>query len=168
VCHIRLSTNGARRRDWNKLMACGGCKTPPHTHTPFVMCSFSNTNVTLETKTTSNNNPHIPIEPVTPIPQGIGIQEIICQSLIRNHNALAHIKQPSRPLNQPLDFMDIQEKLQGSSLPKNPLGGNTTNPTKMLIPGAGGSGIPPSPPSSSPSSLRGEYSDEGSSSYETS
>jgi hypothetical protein len=52
----------------------GGRKTPPHTHTPVVTCSRSDTNVTLETKTTSNDNPDIPVERVTPLPQGIDVQ----------------------------------------------------------------------------------------------
>jgi hypothetical protein len=48
------------------------------------------------------------------------------------------------PLNHPLDFTDIQQQLQGTGLPQNPLGGNITNPTETLILGVGGSGIPPS------------------------
>jgi hypothetical protein len=72
---------------------------------------------------------------VTPVPQGADVQEIVRQSLIRTHSALAHIRQPGRPLNQPLDFSDIREQLQGTGLPQNPLGGNTTNPTETLIPG---------------------------------
>jgi hypothetical protein len=150
-------------------MARGGRKTPPpHTRTHVVTRSHSDNNVTLETTTTSNDNPDIPVEPVTPVPQGVDVQEIVRQSLIRTHSALAHIRQPGRPLNQPLDFTDIQEQLQGTGLPENPLGGNTTNPTETLILGAGGSGIPPSPPGSSPSSSGGESSDEGSSSSEPS
>jgi hypothetical protein len=95
---------------------------------------------------------------VTPVPQGANVQEIVRQSLIRTHS----------PLNQPLDFSDIREQLQGIGLLQNPLGVNTTNPTKTLIPGVGGPDIPPSPPDSSPSSSRGEYSDEGSSSSDPS
>jgi hypothetical protein len=82
------------------------------------------------------------------------------------HSSLAHIRQPGRTLNQPLDFSDIREQIQGIGLPQNPLGGNTTNPTETLIPGAGGSDIPSSTPDSSPSTSGGESSDEGSSSLE--
>jgi hypothetical protein len=115
-------------------MAHGGRKTPPpHTRTPVVTRSHSDNNITLETKTTSNDNPDIPVEPVTPVPQGVDVQEIVRQSLIRTHSALARIRQPGRPLNQPLDFTDIQEQLQGTGLPENPLGGNTTNPTETPI-----------------------------------
>jgi hypothetical protein len=65
---------------------------------------------------------------------------------------LACIRQPSRPLNQPLDFSDIREQLEGTRLRLDPLGDNTTDPdhTPTLV--AGGSSIPPSPPHSSPSS----------------
>jgi hypothetical protein len=105
---------------------------------------------------------------VTPVPQGVNVQEIVRQSLIRTHSSLAHIRQPGRPLNQPLDFTDIQQQIQGTGLPENPLGCNTTNPTETPILGTRGSGIPHSPPGSSPSSSRGYSSDEGSSSSEPS
>jgi hypothetical protein len=81
---------------------------------------------------------------------------------------LARIRQPGRPLNQPLDFSDIREQLEGTGLLSNPLGDNTTDPTETPTLGARGSGIPPSPPGSSPSSSGGESSDEGSSSSESS
>jgi hypothetical protein len=81
---------------------------------------------------------------------------------------LARIRQPSRPLNQPLDFSDIREKLEGTGLRLDPLGDNTTDPDHTPTLAAGGSGIPPSPPHSSPSSSGGESSDEGSSSSEPS
>jgi hypothetical protein len=69
-------------------MARGGRKTPPpHTLTLVVMHSLSDNNVTLETTTTSNDNPDIPVEPVTPVPQGVDVQEIVRQSLIRTHSA---------------------------------------------------------------------------------
>jgi hypothetical protein len=84
------------------------------------------------------------------------------------HSSLAHIKQPGRPLNQPLDFLDIREQLQRTGLLQNPLGDNTTNLIETPTLGAGGFFIPPSPPGSSPSSSGGEYSDEGSSSLEPS
>jgi hypothetical protein len=86
-------------------MACGGRKTPPpHTRSPVIMRSHSDNNVTLETTTTSNDKLEIPIELVTPVPQGADVQEIVRQSLIRTHSALSRIKQPRRPLNQPIDF----------------------------------------------------------------
>jgi hypothetical protein len=105
---------------------------------------------------------------VTPAPQGADVQEIVRQSLIRTHSALARIRQPGRPLNQPLDFSDIREQLEGTGLLSNPLGDNTTDPIETPTLGVGGSGIPPSPPGSSPSSSGGESSDEGSSSSESS
>jgi hypothetical protein len=105
---------------------------------------------------------------VTPVPQGIGVQEIVHQSLIRNQSVLSHIRQPDRQLNQPLDFTILQEQTQENGMHRNPLGGNITNPVEALIIGTRGYGIPPSPPSSSPPSLGGESSDEGSSSYEPS
>jgi hypothetical protein len=122
-------------------MARGGRKTPPHTRTPFVMCSHSDTKVKLEIATTSNNTPDIPMEPTTPIPQGIGVQEIVRQSLKRTQSTLSCIRQPSRQINQPLDFTNLQEQFQGTGLPENPLGGNITNSVEALIPSVGGSGI---------------------------
>jgi hypothetical protein len=146
-------------------MARGGHKNPPlDTHSPIVMRSFLVNNVTFEEPTTSNDKPEIIVEPVTLVPQGCDVQEIIRQSLIRSHSALAHIRQPSRPLNQPLEFSNIREKLEGTGLLPSLLGKNTSNPTKTPIIGAGGSGIPPSPPDSSPSSSGGESLDEGNSS----
>ena len=89
-------------------MARGGRKTPPpHTRSLVITRSLSDNNVTFETTTTSNDNPEFPIELVTPVPQGDDIQEIVRRSLIRTHNALAHIRQPGSPLNQPLDFLNI-------------------------------------------------------------
>jgi hypothetical protein len=149
-------------------MARGGRKTPPNNRSPVIMRSHSDTNVTLETTTTSNNTPDIPVEPVTPVPQGIDVQEIVRQSIIRTQSDLSRIRQPGRQLNQPLDFTNLQEQPQDTGLPGNPLGGNITNPAEALILGAGGSGIPPSPPGSSPPSSGGESSDEGSSSSEPS
>jgi hypothetical protein len=67
-----------------------------------------------------------------------------------------------RPLNQPLYFFDIREQLEGTGLLLNPLGDDTINPTDTPTLGVGGSGIPPSPPHSSPSSSGGESSDKGS------
>jgi hypothetical protein len=65
-------------------MARGGHKTPPpHTCTPVVMRIHLENKVTFETKTMSNNNLEIPVEPVTPVPQGADAQESVHQSLIR-------------------------------------------------------------------------------------
>jgi hypothetical protein len=145
-------------------MAQGGRKTPPPpTHSPIVTRSRSDDNIVPQTATTSNDNPWITIELVTPNPPGADVQEIVRQSLIRTNNALARIKQPGRPLNQPLDFSDIREQLEGIDLTLNP-----TYLNHILTPAAGGSGIPPSPPPSSPSSSGEESSDEGSSSSQPS
>jgi hypothetical protein len=146
-------------------MAHGGRKTPPpHTLSPIVTCSHSDNNVTYETTTTSNENLEILVEPITPNPQGVDIHKIIRQSLLRTHSSLAHIRQPNRPLNQPLDSSDIREKLEGIGLCLDPLGDNTIDPDHTPTLGAGGFGIPPSPPHSYPSSSGGESSEKGSSS----
>jgi hypothetical protein len=58
-------------------MACGGRKTPPNNRSPVVTCSRSETNVTLDLATTSNTTPDILVEPMTPVPQGIDVQEIV-------------------------------------------------------------------------------------------
>jgi hypothetical protein len=143
-------------------MARGGRKTPPPpTRSPIVTRSHSDDNIVPQTTTTSNYDLWITVEPVTPNPSGGDIQEIVRQSLIRTHNSLARIRQPNRPLNQPLDFSDIREQLGGIDLTLN-----HTDP--ILTPVVGGSGIPPSPPSSSPSSSGEESSDEGSSSSQPS
>jgi hypothetical protein len=118
--------------------------------------SHLNDNIPPQTTTTSNDNPQIIVEPVTPNPTGGDIQEIVRQYLIRTHSALARLRQPNRPLDQTLDFSDIREQLGGTNLTVNP-----TDP--ILTPTAGGSGIPPSPPPSSPSSSGEDSSDEGSS-----
>jgi hypothetical protein len=150
-------------------MARGSRKTPPpYTLSSAVTHSLSENNITSETTTTSNNNLEFPVEPVTPATQGADVQEIVCQSLIRTHSALAHIRQPGRPLNQLLNFSDIREQLEGTGLLLNPLGDNTTDPAQTPTLGVGGSDIPPSPPHSSPSSSGGESYDEGSSSSEPS
>jgi hypothetical protein len=118
--------------------------------------SHSNEDIPTQTKTTSNDDPRITVEPTTPNPIGGDIQEIVRQSLIRAHSALAHLRQPNRPLDQPLDFSDIREQLGGTNLTVNP-----TDP--ILTPAEGGYGIPPLPPPSSPSSSGEDSSDEGSS-----
>jgi hypothetical protein len=138
-------------------MERGGHKTPPPPNrSPIVTRIHSNDNIPHQTETTSNDDSRITVEPSTPNPIGGDIQEIVRQSLIKTHNALACLRQPNRPWDQPLDFYDIREQLGGTNLTVNP-----TDP--ILTPATGGSGIPPSPPPSSPSSS-GEYSsDEGSS-----
>jgi hypothetical protein len=118
--------------------------------------SHSNDNIPPQTTPTSNNNPRIIVEPTTPNPIGGDIQDIVRQSLIRTHSALASLRQPNRTLDQPLYFSDIREQLGGTNLTVNP-----TDP--ILTPAVGGSRIPPSPPPSSPSSSRKDSSDEGSS-----
>jgi hypothetical protein len=139
-------------------MARGGRKTPPPPNrSPIVTRSHSNDNIIPQTATTSNDDLRITVEPVTPNPIGGDVQEIVRQSLLRTHSAFAHLRQPNRPLDQPLDFSDIREQLGGTNLTLNP-----TDP--ILTPAAGGSGIPPSPPPSSPSSSGEDSSDEGSSS----
>jgi hypothetical protein len=138
-------------------MAGGGHKTPPPPNrSPIVKRSHSNDNIPPQTTTTSNDDPQITVEPTTPNPTGGDIQEIVCQSLIRTHSALARLRQPNRPLDQPLDFSDIKEQLGGTNLTMNP-----TDP--ILTPAAGGYGIPPSPPPSSPSSAGEDSSDKSSS-----
>ena len=74
------------------------------------------------------------VEPVTPNSPGGDIQDIVRQSLIKTHSALARIRQPNRPLNQPLYFFDIREQLAGTDLTLDP-----TNPDHILTPAAGGS-----------------------------
>jgi hypothetical protein len=139
-------------------MARGGRKTPPPPNrSPIVTRSHSQDNIPLQTTTTSTEDPQITVEPATPNPTGGDTQEIIRQSLIKTHSALARLRQPNHPWGQPLDFSDIREQLGDINL--------TVNPTDPITnPAAGGSGIPPSPPPSSPSSSGGDSSsDEGNS-----
>jgi hypothetical protein len=106
----------------------------------------SHDNIPLQTTTTSTEDPQITVEPTTLNPTGGDIQEIVRQSLIKKHSDLAHLRQPNHPWGQPLDLSDIREQLGETNL--------TVNPTDPITnPAVGGSGIPPSPPSSSPSSL---------------
>jgi hypothetical protein len=138
-------------------MERGGRKTPPPpNHSPIVTRSLSNNNIPLQTTTTSTNDPQITVEPAIPNPTGGDIQEIVRQSLIKTHSALACLRQPNRVWGQPLDFSNIREQLGDTSLTMNP-----SYPISYLA--AGGSGIPPSPPPSSPSSFRGDSSDKGNS-----
>jgi hypothetical protein len=138
-------------------MARGGHKTPlPPNHSRIVTRIHSNDNIPLQTATTSTDDPQITVEPATPNPTGGDIQEIVRQSLIKTHSALAHLRQPNRPWGKPLDFSDIREQLGDTSLTVNPI-------DPILNPAAGGSGIPPSPPPSSPSSFGKDSSDEGNS-----
>jgi hypothetical protein len=135
-------------------MARGGRKTPPPPNrSPIVTRSHSNNNFPPQIETTSTHNPQITIDPTTPNPTGGDIQELVRQSLVRTHSALARLRQPNRPLDQPLDFSDIREQLGGTNLTVIP-----TDP--ILTPAAGESGIPPSPPPSSPSFYGGGSSDE--------
>ena len=98
---FRPSTNGARRRACNSLMARGGRKTPPPPNcSPIVTRIDSNDNIPLQTITTSNDDPRITVEPATPNPTGGDIQEIVCQSLIRTHSALARLRQPNHLLDR--------------------------------------------------------------------
>jgi hypothetical protein len=135
-------------------MERGGHKTPPPpTHSPIVTRSRSDDNIVPQTATTLDDDIRITVEPVTPNPSGGDIQEIVRQSLIRTHNALARVRQLNRTLNQPLDFSVIREQLGGIDLTLNP-----ADPILTLA--ARGYGIPPSPPPSSPSSSGEESSDE--------
>jgi hypothetical protein len=136
-------------------MERGSRKTPPPPNSsPIVTRSHSNDNSPLQISTTSTDDPQITVEPTTPNPTGGDIQEIVRQSLIKTHSALARLRQPNHLWGQPLDFSDIREQLGDTNLTMNP-----TYP--ILNPVAGGSGIPPSPPPSSPSSSGGDSSDEG-------
>jgi hypothetical protein len=89
-----------------------GHKTPPHIHTHVIMRSLSDINVTLETTTSSNDNPNIPVEPMTPLPEGIFVQEIVRQSLIRTHSSLSHIRNDGRQLNQPLELQNFKNNFK--------------------------------------------------------
>jgi hypothetical protein len=118
-------------------MARGSRKTPPPpNHSPIVTRSHSNDNIPPQIATSSTENPHIIVETATPNPTGGDIQEIVCQSLIKRHSGLAHLRQPNRPWGQPLDFSDIREQLGDTKITVNP-----TDP--ILNPAAGGFGIPP-------------------------
>jgi hypothetical protein len=117
----------------------------------------SQDNIPPQTTTTSTEDPQITVEPATPNPTGGDLQEIVRQSLIKTHSALASLRRPNRPWGQPLDFSDIREQLGDINPTVNPTDPDTN-------PAAGGSGIPPSPPPSSPSSSGGDSSsDEGNS-----
>ena len=138
-------------------MARGSRKTPPPPNrSPIVTRIHSNDNIPPQTKTTSTNDPQITVEPITPNLTSGDIQEIVRQSIIKTHSALACLRQPNCPWGQLLDFSDIREQLGDTNLTMNP-----TDP--ILNPAAGGSKIPPSPPPSYPSSYGGYSSDEGNS-----
>jgi hypothetical protein len=114
-------------------MARGGHKTPPpHTRSPVVMHSRSDNNITLETTTTSNDNPEIPIEPVTPVPQGADVQEIVHQSLIRTHSRMLYLicLEELHSLEAPTSFV-FQLQLEGGS---NPLVSQATTRGKLQLP----------------------------------
>jgi hypothetical protein len=87
-------------------MERGGRKT---NCTPIVTRSHSQDNISPQTATTSNEVPQITVEPTTPNPTGGDLQEIVRQSLIRTHSALASLRRPNHPWGQPLDFSDIRE-----------------------------------------------------------
>ena len=75
-------------------MAQGGRKTPPPpNHSPIVTRSHSKDNIPPQTTTTSNDDLRITVEPVTPNPTGGDIQEIVHQSLLKTHSALARLSQ---------------------------------------------------------------------------
>jgi hypothetical protein len=66
-------------------MAQGGHKTPPPPNrSPIVTRSRSFDSIPPQTATTSTEDPQITVEPATPNPTGIDIQEIFRKSLI-NH-----------------------------------------------------------------------------------
>jgi hypothetical protein len=73
-------------------MARGGRRTPPNNRSPVVTRSHSDPNVILDPATTSETTPDIPTEPVTPVPQGIDVQEIVRQSILRTQSALSRIR----------------------------------------------------------------------------
>jgi hypothetical protein len=91
----------------------------------------SNDNIPPQTTTTSTDDPQITVEPTTPNPTGGDIQEIVHQSLIKTHSALARLRQPNYPWGQPLDFSDIKEQLGDIKLPKETLN-NVTKPSPAL------------------------------------
>jgi len=130
--------------------------------------SRSDPTVIHDLATTSEASPDILVEPVTLIPQGIDVQEIICnsrQSILRTWGALSRLRQSGVQLNQPLSFSNLQEDPLDTDLPNHTLGDNITDPFEALILGARGFGLQPSLPGSFPPSSREESSDEGSSSY---
>jgi hypothetical protein len=74
-------------------MARGSHKTPhPPNRTPIVTRSRSQDNIPPQTTTTSTDDPQITVEPATPNPTGGDIQEIVFQSLIKTHSALASLR----------------------------------------------------------------------------
>ena len=102
-------------------MARGGCKTPtPPNRSPIVTRSHSQDNIPPQTTTTSTEDPQITVEPTTPNPTGGDFQDIIHQSLIKTHSALASLRQLNHPWGQPLDFSDIREQLGDTNLTVNP------------------------------------------------
>jgi hypothetical protein len=79
-------------------MARGSRKTPPPPNrSPIVTRIHSNDNIPPQTATTSTEDPQITVETTTPNPTGGDIQEIVRQSLIKTHSALARLRQPNRP-----------------------------------------------------------------------
>jgi hypothetical protein len=80
-------------------MARGSRKTPPPPNrTPIVTRSRSQDNIPPQTTTTSTEDPQITVEPTTPNPTGGDFQEIVRQSLIKTHSALASLKATKPPV----------------------------------------------------------------------
>jgi hypothetical protein len=74
-------------------MAQGSHKTPPPPNrTPIVTRSHSQDNIPPQTTTTSTEDPQITVELATPNPTGGDIQEIVRQTLIKTHSALASLR----------------------------------------------------------------------------
>jgi hypothetical protein len=74
-------------------MARGGLKTPPPPNrSPIVTRSRSHDNIPLQTTTASTDDPQITVEPATLNPIGGDFQEIVRQSLIKTHSALASLR----------------------------------------------------------------------------
>jgi hypothetical protein len=65
---------------------------PPPNHSPIVTRSHSHDNIPFQTATTSTDDPQITVEPATPNPTGVDIQEIDRQSLIKTHSSLARLR----------------------------------------------------------------------------
>jgi hypothetical protein len=145
-------------------MAQGGHRNPPNNHSPVMTCIHLEPNIIHDPTTMLETTPNILAKPVTPVPQGIDVQEIVRQSILNNQGALSRLKQSVGQLNRPLYFSNMKEQPLDIGLPNNTLGDNITNPFEELILGVGGSGLPPSPLGSSPPSSREESSGKGSSS----
>jgi hypothetical protein len=69
---------------------------------------------------------------------------------------LAELRHFCEQLHQPLDFSNQQEDTLSIGTPNYTLRDILSNPSKYLILGARGSGLPPSPPDPSPPPSGGE------------